>query len=180
MGFAIFAYRYHRRYMPEGVALNRRKYEENGVMSRFVIGMSIILTVMAAATFGLYLNCLSPKPEMLVCATIFDICRLVEFIYLIGVMLTYNKIGKKVKKLFRGLFSDSDVKSSLAMREKRFDERELIDFIDMGMKEKILDIQEEESQIDFIRITQVITILTGIKIAYQEYLTPAYAHHAHN
>lgn len=44
------------------------------------------------------------------------------------------------------------------------------------MKEKILDIQEEESQIDFIRITQVITILTGIKIAYQEYLTPTYAH----
>ncbi len=62
--------------MPEGVALNRRKFEENGVMSRFVIGMSIILLILAASTFGLYLNCLSPNPAMLVWATIFDFCRL--------------------------------------------------------------------------------------------------------
>ncbi len=98
-------------------------------------------------------------------------------------MLTYKKIGKKVKKVMRGLFSDMNVKSSLVMQEKRFDEREVIDFIDIGMKEKILEIQEEENQIDFIRITQVITILSGIKIAYQEYLTPNYApsfHSAHH
>lgn len=153
--FAFFAYRYYRKHMPEGPALNRRKFEENTVMSRFVIGMSIILLLFATATLVLYLNCLSPRPLMLLWATVFNLSRLGEFLYLIGVMLAYKKIGKKVKKVFRGLFSEADAKSSLAMQEKRLDERELIDFIDIGMKEKILDIQEEENQIDFIRITQV-------------------------
>jgi hypothetical protein len=124
-------------------------------MTRFVIGMSIILLVFATATLALYLNCLSPHAPMLVWTTVFNLSRLVEFLYLVGVMLAYKKIGKKVKKLFRGLFSEADVKSSLAMQEKRLDERELTDFMDTGMKEKILDIQEEENQIDFIRITQV-------------------------
>lgn len=168
--FAFFTYRYFRVHMPEGVALNRRKFEENGVMTRFVIGMSIILVVFSVATLVLYLNCLDPNPLMLIWASIFNLTKLVEFLYLIFVMLSYKKVGNKVKKLFRGAFSRQSVGSSVLIREKRLTEKELLDFIDIGMKEKILDIQEEESQIDFIRITQVMTILTGIKIAYQEYL----------
>jgi hypothetical protein len=92
-------------------------------MSRFVIGMSVIMLLFATASLVLYLNCLSPNPGLLIWTTIFNFARLVEFIFLIAVMLAYKKISKKVKKLFRGLFSDSSVKSSLAMQEKRFDER---------------------------------------------------------
>jgi hypothetical protein len=165
--FAYFTYRYFRYHMPDVVALNRRKYEENGVMSRFVIGMSIILVLFGIATLALYLNCLNPNPLMLIWATVFNLTKLAEFLYLIFVMLSYKKIGNKVKKLFRGLFSKKNLDNTLMIREKRLTEKELIDFIDIGMKEKILDIQEEESQIDFIRITQVMTILTGIKIAYK-------------
>jgi hypothetical protein len=101
--------------MPEVVALNRRKYEENELMTRFVIGMSIILALFSIAMLVLYLNCLNPKPIMLVWATVFNMTKLAEFLYLIFVMLSYKKIGNKVKKLFRGLFSRSSLKSSLAI-----------------------------------------------------------------
>lgn len=121
---------------------------------------------------ALYFNCLDPNPLMLIWATIYNLTKLIEFLYLIFVMLGYKKIGNKVKKLFRGLFSKASEDSAMVIREKRLTEKQLGDFIDIGMKEKILDIQEEENQIDFIRITQVMTILMGIKIAYQEYLCP--------
>ncbi len=43
--------------------------------------------------------------------------------------------------------------------------------IDIGLKEKILDILEEENQIDFIKVTQVMTMLVGVRLAYREYLS---------
>ena len=139
--FAIFAYRYFKQHMPEGVALNRRKYEENELMSRFVIGMSIILALFSIAELAIYMNCLNPKPLMLIWATIFNFAKLIEFLYLIFVMLSYKKIGNKVKKLFRGIFSTTNVKSSMTIGEKRLTQKQLLEIIDIGMKEKILDIQ---------------------------------------
>ena len=139
-------------------------------MSRFVIGMSVILALYSIAELAIYMNCLDPKPLMIIWATIFNFAKLIEFLYLIFVMLSYKKIGNKVKKLFRGIFSTSNVKSSMTIGEKRLNQKQLLEIIDIGMKEKILDIQEEENQIDFIRITQVMTILTGIKISYKEYM----------
>jgi hypothetical protein len=41
---------------------------------------------------------------------------------------------------------------------------------DIGLNEKILDIMEEENQIDFLKITQIMTMLTGVRTAYREYL----------
>jgi hypothetical protein len=38
---------------------------------------------------------------------------------MIIVMLTYRKLGNKVKKLFRRLFSKQNVKSSFEINEKR-------------------------------------------------------------
>ena len=35
----------------------------------------------------------------------------------------------------------------------------------------MLDIMEEDNQIDFLKVTQIMTILTAIRTAYREYLT---------
>jgi hypothetical protein len=86
------------------------------MMSRFVIGMSIILALFSTAMLVLYFNCLHPQPLMLIWATVFNLSKLAEFLYLIVVMLSFKKIGNKVKKLLRGLFSKSNLKSSIAIR----------------------------------------------------------------
>ena len=60
----------------------------------------------AVAVLALYLNCRSSNPNPLIntFATIFNLTRLAEFIYLICVLMMYKKIGKKVKKYLRKCF----------------------------------------------------------------------------
>lgn len=36
----------------------------------------------------------------------------------------------------------------------------------------MFDILEDENKIDFLRVTQVITMLVGVRIAFREYLSP--------
>ena len=81
-GFILFAavtYRYFRKHMPESSALIKRKYEENLLITRFTIGMSIIQCFFSAAMLVLYFNCLSSSPnqQILIFATIFNLTRLV-------------------------------------------------------------------------------------------------------
>jgi hypothetical protein len=105
--FAVWTYRYFRAHMPQTSALNRRKWEESMLIARFTIGMSIIELLYSVANFVLFNNCqlYDPLPSMMVFATIFNLTRILEFCYLIAVMLLYPKIGKKVKKLFRSLIT---------------------------------------------------------------------------
>lgn len=133
--FAFVTFRYFKRKMPQGEALNRRKYEENDLISRFTIGMSLILVLFSAAMLVLFLNCLNTDPDgsMMVFATIFNLTRLAEFIYLIGVMLNYRKIGNKVKKLFRRGFG-SNPKDSMVIEEKRLTSQQIYEVQDIGIK----------------------------------------------
>lgn len=55
--FSIYTYRYFKSHMPHISALNRRRYEENMLITRFTIGMSIIESLYSLARFSLYLNC---------------------------------------------------------------------------------------------------------------------------
>lgn len=71
---------------------------------------------------------------MLIWATVFNLTKLGEFVYLIVVMLAYKKVTNKVGKLFRGLFSQPSRNSVMAIQEKRLTEKQLFDFIDIGMK----------------------------------------------
>jgi hypothetical protein len=97
--------------------------------------MSLILVLFSTAMLVLFLNCLKTDPEgiMMVFATIFNLTRLAEFIYLIGVMLNYRKIGNKVKKLFRRGFG-SNPKDSMAMEEKRLTSQQIYEVQDIGIK----------------------------------------------
>lgn len=101
---------------------------------------------------------------MLIFATIFNLTRIIEFGYLISVMVLYRTIGNKIKKLFRSFFKSIDSKDRYILDSRKATPRELFELIDIGLKEKILDIYEEENQIDFIKVTQVMTMLVGVRI----------------
>ena len=53
------------------------------------------------------------------------------------------------------------------MKRKKI-ERKVIDRDeeeDFGLKEKLLDIMEEDNRIDFVKVTQIMTMLTAIRTA---------------
>ena len=39
--------------------------------------------------------------------------------------------------------------------------------LDLSLQEKILDVMEENNEIDFLKITQIMTMLTGVRTAYR-------------
>ena len=39
--------------------------------------------------------------------------------------------------------------------------------VDLSLQERMLDIMEENNEIDFMKITQIMTMLTGIRTAYR-------------
>jgi hypothetical protein len=90
----------------------------------------------AVAVVTLYLNCRSsnPNPLMLIFATIFNLTRLAEFIYLICVLMMYRKIGKKVKKYIRKCFV-KNVKDDISLYDsKRYTHKDLFELFDIGLK----------------------------------------------
>jgi len=91
------------------------------LITRFTIGMSIILVLLSGAMFILFTNCLSDQPisKMMVFSTIFNLTRMIQFGYLIAVMLTYRKVGNKVKKLFRSAFSSKNDATNVMINQKR-------------------------------------------------------------
>ena len=45
------------------------------------------------------------------------------------------------------------------------------DGMDLGLQQKLLDILEENNEIDFVMITQVMTMLVAVRTTYKEFLT---------
>ena len=68
--------------------------------------MSIALTLFSIALIILYVNCINPNPMHNIWATVFNLTKIIESIYLLVIMLTYQRINKKVKKFMRKLFSN--------------------------------------------------------------------------
>lgn len=115
------------------------------LISRFTIGMSIIQCVYASALFILYMNCHSTNPSsgLQVFATIFNLTRIVEMVYLIIVLILYKKIGNKIKKLLRSMFNSNENEDKSELDSRRVTKREIFELLDLGLKEKMLDILEE-------------------------------------
>lgn len=126
--------------MPQGESLNRRKYEENEVILRFIIGESVIVVLFAIATLIIFINCqnAAPNPLIMIFATIFNLTRIFEFAYLFYVIVRYKRIGNKVKKMLRSLISRllerRDHRDDLVIASKRLTEIQRIGFEDLGLR----------------------------------------------
>ncbi len=62
VSLSFVTYHYFKKHMPQGESLNRRKYQENEVVTRFTIGMSIILALFSVAMTLIFFNCLNSHP----------------------------------------------------------------------------------------------------------------------
>lgn len=59
---AFLTFRYFKKHVISGNALNRRQYIENLMITKFVVGMSVFLILFSTALIALYYNCISPRP----------------------------------------------------------------------------------------------------------------------
>jgi len=89
--------------------------------------MSLILALLSIALLVLFLNCLSssPKPLIMIWASVFNLTRIIQFFYLIMVMLNYKKIGNKAKKLFRSALSPFIIANKLDINSRRLTTKQL-------------------------------------------------------
>jgi hypothetical protein len=98
--------------------------------------MSIILALLSIAVLALFFNCFSntPQPLVMIAATVFNLTRVIGFIYMIVVMLTYKKIGNKAKKLFRSAISRHNAANAMDINRRRMTITQIHEVRDFGIK----------------------------------------------
>lgn len=114
MVLGIFTFVYFRKHMPGGERFKRRKVEESKIIFMYVTGFSIFDIIMSTMSLLLDLNCTRPQPipELNLLVTITNVIRLVEFGFLIFLIMFNEKFRKKFKHTLKGICQNKVARTS--------------------------------------------------------------------
>lgn len=120
---------------------------------------------MSVMSLLLGLNCMQVQPiqGLNVMITITNICRLLEFAFLIFLIMFNEKFRKKFQHTLRSIFRKYKSRASLE------DMLKTIEMEDVFFDEKLLEMKEKANSIDLLLLSQVYTIISGVYVAYLEY-----------
>lgn len=114
LGFALYTYRHFKRHMPVNETLVERLYHENQSISYFVVVYTILIMLFNVSVGVVYFNCFraNPLPELLAFATIMNVSRILQTIFLLYFIMSDQTIKKKTKKFLRSLFQPKNAENS--------------------------------------------------------------------
>lgn len=130
----------------------------------YVTGFSLFEILTSVTGLILDINCTraQPMPAINILITIVNICRLIEFLFLIFLILYNDKFRNKFKNTLKGIFQTKNGLNTSFHSQA-------IEMEDIFFDEKLLEMKEKDNQIDLLFLSQVYTIISGIYITYYEY-----------
>ena len=166
----VFTVNYFRKHMPDTVGLRYKKYQESKLLMYYLVGYGLLQTVSLAINIAELVNCESSNPSasFLPLVTVYNILRIVRFLYIFFILFNNLQFRRVFKKYIKRVFSkggggekiSEHVNSSFreSFRDENFD-----------FEEFFLEIKDEKNEIDLLKMSQVLTIVSGIYIAYRQY-----------
>jgi cytochrome b subunit of formate dehydrogenase len=138
----------------------------------YVVGFAAFWISESVIVILLYLNCKQTKPDadFFPLVTLFNLLRLTQCFFIYFVIFKSENVRRAFKKFLKKMFTNNskshDLKKmdSLSQETSTNPNEEIFNFESL-----LLDIQEQNNNIDILKISQVVTIVSGIYVAYKEY-----------
>ena len=106
MALAIYTSYYFKKHKPSTDGLLKRVYYEHQSITFFVVVQSILIILFDCSLGIVYFNCFKeePVPELMFFATIMNLSKLLQTVFLVFFIQTDPTIKKKTKKYLRSFF----------------------------------------------------------------------------
>lgn len=110
----LFTRSYFNKHMPGGESFRRKKLKESRIIFLYVTGFSIFLFLMGLIELLVNINCIqkSPLSGITVLVTIANISRLMEFVFLLVLVLMQDNFRRKFKRMLKNIFESQSSKSN--------------------------------------------------------------------
>lgn len=153
--------------MPNTVGLRSKKYKESRLLTVYIVGYSIFLIILLVINIVELLNCHKSNPQSFleIFITVLNLVRLSQFVFFFVIVFKNESFRRSFKKFWKSKFITKDQMVDISKASSFFKSGEA----DVDFEELFLDIKEEQNQLDILKISQVVTLVSGIYVAYKQY-----------
>ena len=169
----IFTINYFKKHMPNSIGLREKRQIQKQTLMLYVIGYSAFWILESVIEILLYFNCNSSSPtaDFDPLTTIYNILRICQCFFIFVIIFKDGKVRKTFVKFVRKICSKK-VDESAFTKYPSFSFNVDSDSSRRGsfnFEQVLLKIKEDSNEIDILKISQVMTLVSGVYLAYKQY-----------